>query len=457
MHVGRVDLSGGARDAQPLPAALRRRPVPAQPVLGRGPQLQRAGQCGEVVRVAGQLDGALGETVGRAVHGHQQAGRRRPGQRGRRERLPGELAAAHDDAAQGGTGLFQVAPQRGAHPGEVGAGQLGRGRISGAGEGAGPPGEVGVAVLLAGEAEHLAGPRQRGERQRAVGAGQRVRRGEQRPHGRRGPATAQFHLAAEQVGPPGDGRRHRPEAGQQQPGLPGVARTPGVRGGADPSPRGAHGVVAQLGGALQGGGRAESAVVAGGPLQFGGEPRFGAGGGRREVQCPAEPVGGVVQHPGEAPVRGPARGQQGGVRHHGPGGGVRERDAVRRDPDQPGQLGGGERGDRGAAGERGADEGVRRAVLVERGEQEHPPGVAGQFVEAGPVGPSERAVGRRGVRRRFVTPALGGAEPAGEVDEGLRVPAGGRGERRGHRRDRRLGQPVGEEGGALPLGQGPSR
>ncbi|WP_416906052.1 hypothetical protein [Micromonospora echinospora] len=145
---------------------------------------------------AGQCHRPVGEPVRRAVLGHQQGGHGRAGQGGRREVRPGEPVAENDRPAQRRPGRLVVAPQGRRHTGELCCEQFRPGWRPGPAQCPRPSRHVGVPVLVTGEADRLAGPQQRRQGQVRGGAGARVGGSEQGGQRDRGPAAAQFHLAA---------------------------------------------------------------------------------------------------------------------------------------------------------------------------------------------------------------------------------------------------------------------
>ncbi|GAB3933157.1 hypothetical protein GCM10027614_03570 [Micromonospora vulcania] len=143
-----------------------------------------------------------------------------------------------------------VAPQGRRDSGDQGTHQLDGRWVVRASQGRRPAPDLGVPVLVAGEADGLAGPHQRGQRERAVGPGHRAGGGQQRGGRRRGGVAAQLQLAAQQVGVPGDGRirADRAQTAEQQPDLGRLAGGPGVPGGGQQAGGSTGRLVAEFGG-----------------------------------------------------------------------------------------------------------------------------------------------------------------------------------------------------------------
>ncbi len=287
---------------------------------------------------------------------------------------------------------------------------------------------------------------------------------------RRG-AAAQLQLTAEQVGTRTHDRvgADRAETVEQQPGRVGLPAGPGVPGGGQQPGGGQLWMIAQLGGPAQGHRRGGPAVGATdrGLFQLGGEGRIGARRRGGEVHRPAEPLPRRDQHLGEQSVGRAALRERRAGRDHRAHQRLRKGDTSLLHADQTGDLRRGERLDLGAGGCRGPDQGARGAVLVERGEQQHPSGLRWQPVQSGAVRTTERSIRRWRGGQRLLPPPLPRAEHLGEVHQGLRVAAADRGQRGQGRRGGPLGEPVdalalgqltepvGEDDAALVLGQRP--
>ncbi|AEB44642.1 hypothetical protein [Micromonospora maris] len=132
-----------------------------------------------------------------------------PGQRGRGDCGTAQPAAEGHRPAQQRAAVGVLAPQGGGDPGDQGGQQVRPRRFLVAAECLHPAGHLGVAVVVAGEADGLTGADQGDQCRLAVDVGQCGGGGQQGGQCGRGATAAQVHLTAQQFGQASRGSGHR--------------------------------------------------------------------------------------------------------------------------------------------------------------------------------------------------------------------------------------------------------